>query len=120
MFEVVLASVLGMVFGFGAAFWSIARPAVDEGQDFSAQIATIEGKLTMVLERIEEAMEEIEPPSVAEHITGAFSAWFQNKMLRDQVGMMGGTILEPLQQHVESWPAAEHVQSVPAEEIPSP
>ena len=116
MFEVLLAALSGLVFGYGVTIW--VRGATLQ-QDFSPvtdlgeRIDMIEGKLTLVLDRIEEAMDEIEPPSVAEHITGAFSAWFQNKMLRDQVGILGGTILEPPQPQGDSWPDVEPVQSAP-------
>ena len=118
MFEVILAALSGLVFGYGVTIW-VGQSSIQ--QDFSPvtdlrdRIDMIEGKLTLVLDRIEEAMNEIEPPSVAEHITGAFSAWFQNKMLRDQVDMMGATILEPPHQQTESWPDAEPAQSEPAD-----
>jgi hypothetical protein len=122
MFEVLLGAVSGLIYAAGVYLWIERKGHQAENipvDEIVERIDMIEGKLTLVLERIEDAMNEIEPPSVAEHITGAFSAWFQNKMLRDQVDMMGATILEPPHQQSESWPDVEPAENAP-DEVPSP
>lgn len=103
MLEVILGVCLGIVCGYGAGFLVRESRSGNGLKPIFEKIELIEGKLTLVLERVEEAVDEIEPPSVAEHITGAFSMWFQNKMLRQQMEL-GRNLIDPTDPTPATWP----------------
>jgi hypothetical protein len=118
MLEVILGVCLGIVCGYGAGFlFQIKSPGHDL-QPIFEKINLIEGKLTLVLERVEEAVDEIEPPSVAEHITGAFSMWFQNKMLRQQMEL-GRNLIDSADPTPATWPDASEQEPGALEELKS-
>jgi len=103
MLEVILGVCLGIVCGYVAGFMFRESRSMNGLEPIFEKIDMIEGKLTLVLERVEEAVEEIEPPSVAEHITGAFSMWFQNKMLRQQMEL-GRNLIDSAEPTSVTWP----------------
>ncbi len=115
MLEVILGVCLGIVCGYLGGFWSTRSAEGGSLKPIFEKIDLIEGKLTLVLERVEEAVDEIEPPSVAEHITGAFSMWFQNKMLRQQMEL-GRNLIDSADPTPATWPAASELEPVELEE----
>jgi len=112
-----MGALLGVLIGlstwtaFKLHYFSI--PAVDSDA-IAIQIEMMEGKLALILDKVDEAIDEIEPPTIAEHLASIGRTWFENKMMRDQAELFSGTFIGPQPPEVESWPDVEPAQSEPA------
>jgi len=117
MFEVILGLTLFAVLAFQAySAWLIGHIRYDskvfEGLD--GTLFNIEGKLQLTLEKIETAMDEIAPPTVAEHVAGMASLWMQQRMM-DKMGNIQH-LNEPAAPHAEAWHAEEPLKEAEAEQ----
>jgi len=75
----------------------------EHSEDIGPHLERIEGKLQLTLEKIEEAVDEIEPPTVAEHIAGMASMWMQGRMMEKMQLQPEPQLNEPEHVRVESW-----------------
>lgn len=90
--------------------------AFKHSEDLGPLLEKIEGKLQLALEKIEDAVDEIEPPTVAEHLAGMASMWMQSRMMEKMQLQPDGQLNEPEHVRVDSWPDAEPPKS-PADEL---
>ena len=83
----------------------------EDSEDLGPLLERIEGKLVLTLEAIDEAVAEIEPPTVAESLAQVASMYFQGRMM-DKMGIAADPQLhneEPVAEEV--WPAEEPLKS---------
>ena len=89
-----------------------------EEKDLGPLLEKIEGKLQLTLEKIDAAVDEIEPPTVAEHLAGIANMWMQQRMMEKMQSVPGfeGQLNEPEHVRSETWPAEEPPKSRDAEQ----
>jgi len=115
MFEVVLAVTM-CVFLLIEGYLLYLVKGFEGSEDMGPLLERIEGKLQLALEKIEDAVDEIEPPTVAESLAQCASMFFQGRMM-EKMGIAAEPQLnEPEHVRVDSWPAEEPPKS-PAEEL---
>jgi len=115
MFEVMLGSLM-FVFLLIECYLLYLVKGFEGSEDMGPLLERIEGKLQLALEKIEDAVDEIEPPTVAESLAQCASMFFQGRMM-DKMGIVADPQLhnaEPVP--AEAWPAEEPPKS-PAEEL---
>ena len=109
MFEVVLA-VMMCVFLLIEGYLLYLVKGFEDTQDLGPLLERIEGKLQLTLERIEEAVDEIAPPTVAEHVAGMASMWMQGRMM-EKMQQGEPQLNEPEHVREETWPDVEPPKS---------
>jgi hypothetical protein len=114
MFEVMLGSVM-FVFLTIEVYLLYLVKNFEQPEDLGPLLERIEGKLQLALEKIEDAVDELEPPTVAEHIAGMASMWMQGRMMEKMQLQPEPQLNEPEHVRVESWPDAEQPKSPDAE-----
>jgi hypothetical protein len=106
MFEVMLGSLM-FVFLLIECYLLYLVKGFEDSEDLGPYLERIEGKLILTLEAIDEAVAEIEPPTVAESLAQVASMYFQGRMM-DKMGIVAEPQLnEPEHVRVETWPDAE-------------
>ena len=90
--------------------------AFKHSEDLGPLLEKIEGKLQLALEKIEDAVDEIEPPTVAESLAQCASMFFQGRMMDKMQLQPEPQLNEPVHVREDSWPAEELPKS-PAEEL---
>jgi hypothetical protein len=106
MFEVMLGSVM-FVFLTIEVYLLYLVKNFEQNDDLGPLLERIEGKLVLTLEAIDEAVAEIEPPTVAESLAQVASMYFQGRMM-DKMGIAADPQLhntDPAPPEV--WPVAE-------------
>jgi hypothetical protein len=77
----------------------------------------IEGKLQLTLEKIEDAVDEIEPPTVAESLAQCASMFMQGRMMDKMQLQPEPQLNEGEHVRVDSWPADAPPKSPTADEL---
>jgi len=114
MFEVMLG-VMMCVFLIIECYLLYLVKAFKHSEDLGPLLERIEGKLQLALEKIEDAVDEIEPPTVAESLAQCASMFFQGRMM-DKMGIAAEPQLnEPVHVREDSWPDVEPPKSPDAE-----
>jgi hypothetical protein len=110
MFEVMLGSLM-FVFLLIECYLLYLVKGFEDSEDLGPLLERIEGKLVLTLEAIDEAVAEIEPPTVAESLAQVASMYFQGRMM-DKMGIVADPQLhnaEPVAP--EAWPVEEQPKS---------
>jgi hypothetical protein len=115
MFEVMLGSMMLVFLAIEVYLLYLVR-GFEHSEDMGPYLERIEGKLQLTFERIEEAVDEIEPPTVAEHLAGMASMWMQGRMMDKMQLQPDGQLNEPAHVRAEPWPEEEPAER-PAEEV---
>jgi len=114
MFEVMLGSVMFVFLVIEVYLLHLVK-GFEEKEDLGPLLERIEGKLQLTLERIEEAVDEIEPPTVAEHLAGMASMWMQGRMMDKMQLQPEPQLNEPEHVRVDSWHEGASEQPVEKE-----
>tara|TARA_R110000751_G_scaffold225133_1_gene327073 strand:+ start:564 stop:911 length:348 start_codon:yes stop_codon:yes gene_type:complete len=114
MFEVML-TVMMCVFLVIEGYLLYLVKGFEDSEDLGPLLERIEGKLVLTLEAIDEAVAEIEPPTVAESLAQVASMYFQGRMM-DKMGIAADPQLHNVEPAPpEVWPAEEPPKSPDAE-----
>jgi hypothetical protein len=120
MFEVILGTCMFVLLSIEAYILFLMKTSkADLGslEHLDGTLFNIEGKLTLALEKIDDAIEEIHPPTIAESLAQVGSMWMQSKLM-DKMQLQpdfNTQLNEPAEGPPEVWPAAEPQNAEPVE-----
>ena len=114
MLEVLLGSMMCVLLLIEGYLLYLVK-GFDESPDLGPVLERMEGKLQLTLEKIDTAIDEIEPPTVAEHLAGMASMWMQGRMMEKMQLQPEGQLNEPEHVREETWPADVSEQPVEKE-----
>ena len=80
-------------------------------EDAFGTLNRLEGQLTLALEKMDEAISEIEPPTIAESLTGMAHIWMQQRMM--QQFSTDAMIKGPAGAEAAQWPDVEPQKDEP-------
>ena len=116
MLEVMLGSMMCVLLLIEGYLLYLVK-GFDESPDLGPVLERMEGKLQLTLEKIDTAIDEIEPPTVAEHLAGMASMWMQGRMMEKMQLQPEPQLNEPVHVREDSWPAEEPPKSPAAEPL---
>jgi hypothetical protein len=114
MFEVMLGSVMFVFLVIEVYLLHLVKN-FEQPEELGPLLERIEGKLQLALEKIEEAVDELEPPTVGEHLASMASMWMQGRMMDKMQLQPEPQLNEPEHVRVDPWPDAEPPKSPDAE-----
>tara|TARA_R110000823_G_scaffold100382_1_gene215900 strand:- start:590 stop:946 length:357 start_codon:yes stop_codon:yes gene_type:complete len=103
MFEVILGLSLLTVFAAQVYSLYLISGFENDSQALESVLERIEGKLQLSLEAIDSAVDDLEPPTVGEHLASIANMWMQGRMMDKMQGAPG----MPQQLNEEAPPGAE-------------
>jgi len=102
MFEVMLGSVMFVFLVIEVYLLHLVKN-FEQPEELGPLLERIEGKLQLALEKIEEAVDELEPPTVGEHLASMASMWMQGRMMDKMQLQPEPQLNEPEHVRVDSW-----------------
>jgi len=102
MFEVMLGSVMFVFLVIELYLLHLVKN-FEQNEDLGPLLERIEGKLQLALEKIEEAVDELEPPTVGEHLASMASMWMQGRMMDKMQLQPEPQLNEPEHVRVDTW-----------------